>query len=247
VSFVVTVLGSSGIHATADRACSSYLVEIDGKMLWLDAGAGAWQQLLQRIDHRTLDGIILTHGHPDHTSDVWQAVHAYRWGDDEPVSPIPLWATKECIDQLMAYATSLAEAFDLQTTSAGETISFAGAQISFFHMAHVPGTVGVRIEYGGKVFAYSADAGPESDIANLAASADIFVCEATYQGEDGKWEGHLTASEAAKLASSAGVGRLLLTHLKPGDDHERSLNEARDASDGPTVELAYDGLRLEVD
>ncbi len=242
----ITVLGSSGVFATAERASSGYLVEVDDKNLWVDAGSGTWRHLLGHIDHHDLGGIVLTHRHPDHTSDVWQAVHAFKYGDEKPLAPIPLWTTQECIDALTAYSEDLGVAFDLIPVKAGDVIDFHGASVGFFEMSHIPGTVGVRITRGAGVIAYSADAGPSSDITGLADGASIFVCEATYQDAQGRWEGHLTAAEAAQLASEAGVKHLVLTHLSPGSDHERSLEEARGASTGPTVELAYDGLRLEV-
>jgi ribonuclease BN (tRNA processing enzyme) len=247
VSFAVTILGSSGVFATVDRASSGYLVDIDGHPLWMDAGAGTWRNLLTHIDYPELEGIILSHRHPDHTSDIWQGVHAFKYGKKEQLPQIPLWTTSEAMKALTAFAVDIGEAFDLRAVKAGDVVSFAGATITFFTMKHVPGTVGIRIEHGGKVLAYSADAGPDGDLAGLAADADIFICEATYQREGGDWEGHLTAAQAARIAMDAGAKRLVLTHLPPGRNHDRSLAEAQAACEGLPVELAYDGLRLEVE
>ena len=72
----LTVLGSSGMYATPERACSGYLVEIDDQTLWLDAGAGTWRNLMRHTDFRDLSGVLLSHRHPDHTTDVFQADHA---------------------------------------------------------------------------------------------------------------------------------------------------------------------------
>ena len=247
MTLVATILGSSGAFATVDRASSGYLVDIDGHPLWMDAGAGTWRNLLTHIDYPELEGIILTHRHPDHTSDIWQGVHAFKLGKADPLPPIPLWSTSEALSALSAFAVDIGEAFELRPVKAGDRVSFADAEITFFEMKHVPGTVGVRIEHGGCVLAYSADTGPDGDLAGLAADADVFICEATYQREGGDWEGHLSAAEAARIAMDAGVKRLILTHLPPGRDHGRSLDEAQAASEGLQVELAYDGLRLEVD
>ncbi len=247
MSFVATILGSSGVFATVDRASSGYLVDIDGHPLWMDAGAGTWRNLLGHVDYSELEGVILTHRHPDHTSDIWQAVHAFQWGQKEQLPAIPLWTTSEAISALTAFSTDLGKVFDLRPVAAGDKVSFHGAEISFFEMKHVPGTVGVRIESGGKTLAYSADAGPNGNLPPLAADADVFICEATYQREGGEWDGHLKAAEAARIAQEAGAKRLVLTHLHPKKDHSRSLAEAQAAAPGLLVELAYDGLRLEVE
>jgi ribonuclease BN (tRNA processing enzyme) len=101
------------------------------------------------------------------------------------------------------------------------------------------------VEYDGKLFAYSSDTGDSADFDALAAGADVFVCEATLQNSDDIWEGHLRASQAAGIARAIGARKLILTHLPPGRDLERSLAEARDVAEAE-VELASDGRRLEV-
>jgi ribonuclease BN (tRNA processing enzyme) len=147
---------------------------------------------------------------------------------------------------MTAYITDLDEAFDLNEIRAGEVLDAFDAKLSFVEMAHPPETVGVRIEHGGAVFAYSADTGPEADFHALASSADLFVCEATLQDSDERWEGHLRAAQTALIARDLGSSRLVLTHLPPGRDHALSLQEARAASPDSDIELANDGDRLEV-
>ena len=66
--FAVTVLGSSGMFPTSERACAGYLVEIGDKKIWLDAGSGSWRNLVKTCSYAELDGVILTHRHPDHHS-----------------------------------------------------------------------------------------------------------------------------------------------------------------------------------
>ena len=51
---------------------------------------------------------------------------------------------------------------------------------------------------------------------------------------------HLSGLQAGRLAATAGVGRLLLTHVAPWTDQDAVLTEARTAFDGP-VELVGAG------
>lgn len=241
----VTVLGSSGMFATADRAASGYLVEIDGYKLWMDAGGGTWQHLLHHVDYPDLDGVLLSHRHPDHTIDVFQAFHARLYGG-RAVSPMMLWAPKETIQKITAFSPELPDAFDLKQIEAGGIIDIAGAKFSFFEMAHPVETCGVRIEHDGSVLAYSADTGPAADLAGLARGADLFICEATFQDADPLWEGHLSAGQAGTAAKEAEAKRLLLTHLPAGRDLEVSLSEARATAGSVTVELADDRNTIEI-
>lgn len=246
MNLAVTVLGSSGMFATKERACAGYLVEIEGKKLWMDAGAGTWRHLLQYVDYEILDGVLLTHRHPDHVTDVFQCGHARALGGPEPLPPIPLWAPGETLDRLSSYYENTTEMFDTKPIKAGGSLEFAGAHLTFFEMAHPCETVGVRLEHDGAVLAYSSDTGPGGDIQPLAAEADLFLCEATLQDEDESWEGHMKASQAAEAALQAGAKRLLLTHLPPGRDFGLSLVEGHKAAGDVDVQLAADLMHIEV-
>jgi ribonuclease BN (tRNA processing enzyme) len=245
VSFAVTILGSSGMFATEERACSGYLVEIDGTRLWMDAGAGTWRNLLAQVDYAELDGVLLSHRHPDHTSDVFQAFHARQYGAREPLATLPLWAPEETIERLCAFGGELEQSFDLHTISARSELTVSTASLTFQEMAHPPETLGIRIEHDGAVLAYSSDTGPGADFHPLAHDADLFICESTLQDSDAPWEGHMRASEAGRIAAANRVGRLVLTHLPPTKDVGVSLAEARANSPGVDVELARDGRRLD--
>jgi ribonuclease BN (tRNA processing enzyme) len=231
---------------TKHRACSGYLVRLGGVSLWLDAGAGTWRNLLDQINYEDLDGVLLTHRHPDHVTDVFQACHARLYGPQGEQPKIPLWAPRETADAVCSFAGSIEDAFEVRIISSRASVEWAGATLRFFDMAHPPETLGVRIEYEGAVFAYSADTGPKSDLIGLAQDADVFICEATLQEADGEWEGHLHAAAAASVAKRAGVKHLVLSHLPPGRDLTASIAEAQREAGDVTLELAEEGRTLEV-
>lgn len=242
----ITVLGSSGMFQTTERACSGYLLDVDGRHLWLDAGAGTWANLQRHIAYSDIDGVLLTHAHPDHTTDVLQAYHARRYGQEDALPNVPLWAPKETLDRLCGFANGLEEAFDLRPLTSSDEIEFGVARLSFVEMAHPEYTLGVRVDSGSSVAAFSSDTGHDADFETLARDADVFFCEATSQDSDELWEGHLRASQAGSIAAGVGVKRLLLTHLRPGRDHSVTLAEARRAAPGLDIALAQDGMRLEL-
>ncbi len=245
MTLAITILGTSGMFATADRACSGYLVEWDGFKLWLDAGAGTWQSLCSTTDYWELSGVLLTHRHPDHTTDVFQALHARYLGIQGRLPPIPLWAPQGALEALNSFDSDMDDVFELRSVSGSERLELKDASLSFVPMAHPPETLGVRIETGGRVLAYSADTGPAADFEALAHDADLFVCEATLQG-GASWEGHLNGTQAGAIAAAVGARKTLLTHLPPEKEHSVTLAEARAAGPSNDIELAEQGRRYEV-
>lgn len=247
VSLAVTVLGCSGVYQTSDSAASGYLVEAGGRRLLVDAGGGTWRNLLRHMDYRELSGVVLSHRHPDHTIDIWQLYHALQYGDiDGPAPSIPLWAPQETIDRLLGFDGGIAEGFELVPVTEASEITFGDAAVSFGRMKHPGVTLGVRVELDDAVFSYSADTGIEGDFDRIAKGAQVFVCEATAQNSDETWWGHLNAATAGSIGAQLGVERLILAHIRPGRDRELSLEEARVTAGNVEVQLAIDGLRLEV-
>ncbi|HKE51435.1 MAG TPA: MBL fold metallo-hydrolase, partial [Actinomycetes bacterium] len=114
-------------------------------------------------------------------------------------------------------------------------------------VAHPVLAYGMRIEHEGRVFAYSGDTGPCAALDRVAKGADLFLCEAAFHvGRDSDRDLHLNGHEAAEAASRAGARSLLLTHVPPWNDPERTLAEATPAFRGP-IQLARPGLVVEID
>ena len=212
----------------------------------MDAGPGTWRNLVRFADFRSLSGILLSHSHPDHTTDVFMGYHARLFSGREPLAPIPLWGPQETLERVAAFAPKIGEALELRPCAPGVASDLAGGRVAFFEMAHPVPTLGMRVEAEGAVLAYSGDTGPAGDVHSLAKDADVFICEATLQASDGPWEGHMLASQAGRAAVEAGAKKLVLTHLPPERDARLSLFEAQDEAGGTEVLLAQDGAYVGV-
>ena len=95
----------------------------------------------------------------------------------------------------------------------------------------VPGHPGID---GGHVLTYSGDTGESSGLVELAASADVLLCEAGFPDlPDLPPNLHLCGRQAGEHAARAGAGRLILTHLAPDDDPALSLAGAAGTFGGP--------------
>ena len=98
----------------------------------------------------------------------------------------------------------------------------------------------------GRKIVFMTDTLVNENCYKLAANADILIIDSTYSSKlkDKAFEhGHLTALEAAQIASKAGVKKLILTHFSARYKNTLELEEdARTAFDN--VICAYDFMKI---
>ncbi|MCH0540480.1 MBL fold metallo-hydrolase [Streptomyces sp. MUM 203J] len=248
----LTVVGCSGSFPSADSACSSYLVEADGFRLLLDLGNGALGELQRHCGLYDLDAIFLSHLHADHCIDMcgYFVARYYRY-EGGRCDALPVYAPEGAEQRLTtAYAdtpsaTSMSEVFAFHTLKSG-SFDIGPFQVRTERVSHPVEAYGIRIEHGGKVLAYSGDTGVCDALDDLAADADLFLCEASFTyGREDIPELHLNGREAGAHAARAGVKRLVMTHIPPWTDGQRNLADARAVYDGP-AELARAGAVYEL-
>jgi ribonuclease BN (tRNA processing enzyme) len=96
------------------------------------------------------------------------------------------------------------------------------------------------------VLVYSGDTGPSAALNELAAGADLLLCEAAFpDGEPHPLNLHLTGREAGEAAAAAGARQLMLTHIPPWGDPARARAAASSAFDGP-IAVARPGAIVEL-
>lgn len=98
----------------------------------------------------------------------------------------------------------------------------------------------------GQSFAFVMDTAWCDEAVELAAGADLLVCEATFLSSEQSLAtryGHLTAREAGRLAAQAGARRLVLTHFSSRYPHtEAFAAEAREEFDDVIVAADFDRI-----
>ena len=244
MAFEVVVLGSSGTHPGAGRACSGYLLRADGADVLVDCGNGSTANLLKLTAPERLAAVLLTHRHADHCVDLIGMYYALAFHRDGPQA-VDVYAPSDVADHLSVLVDSNTRFTDVcrfHDVAPGDHLEVGALAVDLFASDHPVPTVSVRAVVDGAVVAYSADSAGGTDLVECARGADLFLCEATWQGEPESHPPgvHLTARGAAAVARDAGVGRLVLTHLWPALHPERSLAEAASGFDG-ALSLAEDG------
>ncbi len=169
-----------------------------------------------------------------------------------PRSHVPVYCPASVSDKLLRFVDDhedggMAETFEFATVDDGDEVEVGGIKIFFRRSDHSVTTVATRWQTNGRVLAYSADTGPQGDWMRVAEGADLFLCEASYQGEPGQsdYPFHLTAIEAGSIAREVGAKHLMLTHIPPHLESSRSIAEAEVAFDRP-VELAVPGASRKI-
>jgi ribonuclease BN (tRNA processing enzyme) len=251
---LLTVLGCSGSVPAVESPASGYLVRAGGASVVLDLGNGAFGALQRYLDPFTLDGLVLSHLHPDHCADV-SALTVYRRYHPNPPSlaALPLYGPPDAAERLVAaYAPNAAER---KSTDLSDVYSFRtyreAARIGPLEVCAAPvehpcEAYALRLHHAGRTLVFSGDTGPCRQLVELAAGADVLLAEASWTDRTDNPSGvHMSGTDAGEAAAAAGVGRLLITHVPPWTDSEQVLAEARSAFSGPT-ELVRPDVHYEI-
>ncbi len=225
-------------------------VEGRSSLVLIDCGGDAAQRLLAHgLELKKLTALIVSHEHADHACGfpllmerLWLAGIGASF-DVHGIAP--------AIDQ----ARRLHDVFDTSQWPHYPELRYhvfpevEGARVletADFVVTATPGdhavpVAGFRFEdkSTGKVFVYSCDTERSEKVARLAAGADLLAHEAS-----GRFPGHSSPADAAAVAASAGVKRMVMVHLPPLADSAAYLAEARAVF--AASELGYDGQRLEL-
>lgn len=251
----LTILGSSGGYPGPKNPSSGFLVEHAGARLWIDAGHGTFSALQRLVDFTAVDAILISHVHADHCVDLYAFNIAMRFHEQGVLRrslycPLEVW---ERMPLLLGDPPdgekSFSQSFDFHPTEAGGTVEMtevAGVRVSFLRTDHPNYCLAMRLESDSGVLTYSADTGPGADLAGFARDSDLLLCEATYQEGRVGAPVHLTARQAAETARRAGARQLVLTHVWPAFDPQRSVEEAKAAAGDLAIDWAAPGATFEV-
>jgi ribonuclease BN (tRNA processing enzyme) len=227
------------------------LLEADGFRLVLDLGSGALGALQRHAGLFDIDAVCVSHLHADHCLDLCPYWVARTFAPGSPWPRIPVYGPEGTAARLaqaygLADPPGMSKAFGFEALAPG-TREIGPFRLTLARMNHPVETLGFRIASGGRAIAYSADTGETQALVELARGADLLLCEATFlAGPDLPKDLHLTARQAAEHAAKAGAGRLVLTHLPPWNDRDRTLAEAAAGLFPGDISLAAPGRTFDL-
>lgn len=227
------------------RTRTSAHVVMGGHHIQVDVGPDFRAQCLAN-DIRQIDTLIVTHGHSDHMMGMDDL---RRFCDLLGGAALTVHTTEEGEERIRAvYPYAIGERPAAKGYAAflpvrmPEVLELPTGRVSACRLPHG------RIEVLGLVFeeagtgrrlAYYTDCkevGPQAR--DLARGVDVLVIDGLRPHPHPT---HLSIPEAVEVARDLGARRTFLTHLTHHVDHERVSRQLP-----PGVELAYDGMRVQV-
>ncbi len=245
----LTVVGPGPAYTRRrGRTSSCYVVEGGGTRVVLDIGHGSFASLGARWDPRTIDGIFISHLHPDHHIDLVPMRHYLKYAQAAE-GRVPLIAPagiRERYDVLNGVGGFLDPLPGPELTEGVRRVG--SLTIEARRVTHTDDSYAFRValEGDGPGLVYSGDCGRPEDLSALVRPGDTLLSEAAWgatEPVEAAW--HLTGAQAADVARAGGVRRLILTHVLDEGRPQATLRIARRAFDGQS-DLAAPGMEVVV-
>lgn len=252
----VTILGSGTCVPRLERSACAALVETGHAKILLDLGPGTIRRLLEYgTTIFDLTHIFLSHFHPDHSAELVPLIFSTKYPDrGQRKTELVLFGGRGLTHFYKGLQSAYgewivlpAEQFSLHELDMqpNQRIELEDFFMTVTPVNHRPESLAIRIEgRDGISVVYSGDTDVNDNLAHLAHRADLFICESALPDEL-KAPGHLTPSEAARIAAIADVKRLVLTHLYPPCDEVDIVKQASNAYKGEII-VAEDLMSFEL-
>ena len=252
----VTILGSGTCVPSLKRSSSSCLLQVHHNLLLFDLGAGTMRRLLEAgFTISQVSHIFFSHLHPDHTGEFVSFLFATKYPQTYrrriPFQIIGSRGLRNFYDGLRAvYKEWIELEADLMNlielhNDGRDHFANDAFSVETLPMSHIESSIGYSITGAdGTTVAYSGDTDFCENAVALARDADLLICESALP-DAMKVEGHLTPSLAGRIATEAGVKKLLLTHFYPECESADMEAQCRKTYNGPLI-IASDLMVVDV-
>ena len=221
----LTFLGT-GDSLNGERAQSSLTLPLSGdETMLFDASSGT--VLLGRLESagiplESVRHLFLSHRHFDHVGGLAPLLASLAALPEASLlihaAPDTLCALRSLLGLTLPGSEGwLGERLGWRELVPGEPTEVGGAEVTPFWLDHGLECVGFRVVQSGGFAVLSLDTRPTQEIVENASGADLLVHDAYGPQAAAKQAhamGHSTATDAGEAARAAGVGRLVLTHLR---------------------------------
>lgn len=268
----VTFLGTGSAMPTGDRFQTGILIESGDGCLLLDCGCGVLHGLAATaVGYEGIDGVLLTHHHLDHVSDLLPLLKA-RWlagATEVPFTIAGPPGTPDLVEGLLSVHEYMRGRLELDLREVGPgRFSIDGFDVEAMETRHSMYCLAYRLSGDGRRsyeggppgngsesdssaivsgdFTFSGDSEAFEDLAAFAGGSAVLAHDCSFP-DDVDVSNHPTPSQLGAVLSGHEYGRVYLTHLYPHTDgrHDEMLSSVGERYDGH-VQFAHDGMVVEV-
>ena len=260
----LTVIGATGSMSGPQSPAASYLGQARGIdpasgeertfSLVCDMGPGSFGALWTHVCPRELDALALSHCHADHMGDVISLQVYRKWGPGScALRPVSLFGPAETMHRVRQIegapeCESYDGEFAFTQLAQGSTYEVGPLVIRPFRALHPVEAFGLRIEGPSEedpsrrvTLFYTGDTDLCDSIVEGARGADVLLSEVGFTTDETEPNMHMDGVRAGTLATRAGVGRMIATHIQPWTPRDRVAAEVRQTWTGP-LDFAAAGL-----
>ena len=237
----VTFAGSGDAFGSGGRLQACIVVDVAGSRILLDCGATSLTALKRLgIEPNSIDAVVVSHLHGDHFGGLPFLVLDGQFSRrDTPLRVCGPRGTdgrlRRTMEALFPGSTSVDRKFQVEVTellpgAAAEPVP--GVTLTTFAADHACGAppLMLRLQGDGTRIAYTGDTAWTPAIMDLAAEADLFVCEGYFPARRVPY--HLSYAELLEHEAEFTAKRVVLTHM----------TAEMIAAEGVRHERAHDGL-----
>ena len=241
----LTFLGSGDAFAGGGRFQACLHLAGGADPVLLDCGATTLVALKRAgIDPSSLGYVALSHLHGDHFAGLpWLILDGQFAPRSKPLRIAGPAGVQERVERtfeaLYPGATTVERPFETTFGEFSERTPYelGPARITPFEVRHSSGapSYALRVEYAGKVIAYSGDTEWTDALIDVADGADLFVCECNFY--DLKAPGHLNYVTLADNRPRINCERVVITHMSEGMLARAGDVDLETAADGTVISL----------
>jgi ribonuclease BN (tRNA processing enzyme) len=249
----VRFLGTGDPFASGERLQTCILLESDNGRTLIDCGMTAMVSLARfGIDPGTVDTILVTHLHGDHFGGlapfILEAQFNAREGGNFPARTRALCIagpadTEDRVRRVLdlfgwrGHVAAMKDAglLDFTTLEPRRETTLGQLTVTAFPVVHTLEATALRVVCAGKIVAYSGDAEWTDVLLDVAADADLFICQA--YAFDRPQQGLLNYRTLMEHRGDLTCRRLILTHIGPEMQSRLAAAAEAVAEDGTTIVL----------
>jgi ribonuclease BN (tRNA processing enzyme) len=216
----ITFLGTGGarfVTITQVRATGGWILEMAGEMIHIDPGPGALVRAKQYgVNLQKLTGIVISHAHPDHTTDAQMVLEAMTHGALKKKgvilgNEIAFKGSEDFVPLISKYHLKTVDKHEVMEP--GKKSSVGDVKIEAVRADHPePKALGYVFTGEGKKVGYTGDGEYYEGQERSFRGCDYLVINC-HRPKESPLKGYMDSGGAKRLIEGAKPGTAILTHF----------------------------------